>query len=267
MARVLLNNTMFGFLLLLVFANVNAENDDLQLILLYRDFIDAKLAKEPCQHDYNLLHDEDIIQDYSFWNKDIATVRNVASYLMSMWPFKDSQNRSLVESVQAIYTLVKTITLSSDQIFGSAICFDKSMFQGRRQFCPYAFKNYTPGTNASYKTIISDWGRLYDYLSPPHPNRKFSGEDNFTWWRISEEYRRNITLPYNTVSYDVDLHRRLRNVINENDTNYGRHFDTTTNYVPDKLGKWTTPYYDCHGGKIWMFTYLTPFYDEAGKFL
>ena len=256
------------YFLLLVSHHSSARRKDkidLELLTLYRNFIDNKLSSEPCTEDYNLLGTGNILQDYSFWDKEIRIVNNVANYITSMWRYKDARNRSLVENVATMYTLAKTVALSSQQIYGSVVCFDMFKFQGRRQFCPYAFTNVTQKN----RTIVRDLGS-YDYLTTPSPSRNGSSEKQrhtFVWWHVGKKYLANATLQLeeNNVFYDTNLDNPASNAVNASQN--GRYFNITASQVPINHGKWTTPYYDCFGGKTWMFTYLAPFYDEANGFL
>ena len=239
------------------------ENDDLELLLVYRTIVDKTLKDKPCSEDYNLLGNGKIFQDYSFWDNEIRTANNVANYLTSMWRYKNENSRSLVENDAAIYTLAKTIALSSDNVYGSVICFDENKFRGRRQFCPYAFKNRTN------ETIVRDLGRFNEYLATPTPttimNETFT-KHTFIWWHVGKKYILNATqLKQKTVKYDTNLDNPTANSpnVSANETYYY----ITSNYIPINHGEWTTPYYDCFGGKTWMITYLAPFYDEVNNFL
>ena len=233
---------------------------DLELVTRYRNAVDRKIKNGACEQDYNLLAGSSIFQDYSYWNKEIRTANNVANYLTSMWRFK-SNNRSLIENEAAIYSLTKTIVLSSEQIYGSVVCFDEDKFQGRRQFCPYAYKNST-GTN---RTIIRDLGRSNDYLTSPS-TQKNDSKHSFIWWHVCKGFTKTTEqLKQRTVCYDTDLDNPATNSLNVSTSR--KYYNITSSYVPIKHGKWTTPYYDCFGGQTWMITYLSPFYDEANTFL
>lgn len=266
MARVKLISCLFLYAFLLWFHNnsyARSKNKDLKLLLLYRKHIDKLLEMKACSEDYNLLENGNIFQDYTFWNDEIRTTNNVANYITSMWRYKDESNRSLIENEASMYNLAKIIALSSPQIFGSVICFDENEFLGRRQFCPYAYKNNT-GKN---RTIIRDLGRYNDYLTtrPPESKNNHSlSKHNFIWWHVGKRYLSNVTqLRQNTIQYDTNLDKSVVNVSRENGTSYV----VRSNYIPVTYGKWTTPYYDCFGGQTWMITYLAPFYDENDKFL
>ena len=239
---------------------VNIDNRDLELIQIYRKIVEAKWKNESCSEDHNLLGSESIFQDYSFWDKEISTVNNVANYLTSMWRFKGTNNLSLIENEASIYTLTKTIALSSDQVYGSVICFDKYKFQNKSRFCPYAFKEST-GRN---RTIIRDLGRNNDYHTTPEPPKNNNiTKHTFVWWHVGKNSLSNNTrLKQNTVHYDMNLDNPSSNA-----TGNSSLYNITSSYVPIKYGKWTTPYYDCFGGKTWMITYLAPFYDETEEFL
>ncbi|CAB3996142.1 probable G- coupled receptor CG31760, partial [Paramuricea clavata] len=183
-------------------------------------------------------------QDYSLWSNEIGTTNNVANYLTSMWRYKDEINRSLIENEMAIYTLAKTIAMSSDNIYGSVVCFDENKFQQRRQFCPYAFKDSKRGKRA---ITVHDLGRFNDYLTTPthvlRRNNTFT-KYNFNWWHADKPASNSLNISANGTSYNI-----------------------TSNYIPSSYGKWTTPYYDCFGGQTWMITYLAPLYDEADTYL
>lgn len=233
---------------------------DLELITRYRNVVEQKISNGGCRQDYNLLAGSSIFQDYSYWDKEIRTANNVANYLTSMWRFKGKNNRSFIENQAAIYSLTKTIVSSSEQIYGSIVCFDEDKFQSRRQFCPYAYKNSTAETN---RTIIRDLGRSNDYLTTPSKN---DSKHSFIWWHICRGFT-NATeqLRQNTVCYDTDLDNPTTNSLNV--SNSKKYYNITSSYVPIKHGKWTTPYYDCFGGQTWVITYLSPFYNEANTFL
>ena len=256
------------YVLLVLYNNGNGQsskekkrNHDLVLLLRFRETIDKQFLSNrsgPCTQDFNLLHHDKIFQDYSLWDNEIRTANNVANYLTSMWRYLNKNNRSLAENEATIYTLAKTIALSSEQIYGSVVCFDKYKFQGRRQFCPYAFKSNTR-TN---QTIVRDLGRAGDYITVPNTARAIS---NFTWWHSGVKSLSNPTkLKQNTVYYDTNLDNLTSNSLN---ASVDGKYNVTSNYIPLEYGKWTTPYYDCVGGMTWMFTYLVPFYDGADTFL
>ena len=241
---------------------------DLLLITTYRDVIDKQIKDKACDQDYNLLGADSIFQDYSFWDKEIRAANNVANYLTSMWRFKNKNNRSFIENEPAIYSLSKTIALSSEQIFGSVVCFDAYKFKGRRKFCPYAFKNHTAGRN---RTMIHDLARSdNDYLANPSSSMRGNAtRHSFIWWHVGRADFVNATaqLRQNTVCYDTDLDTSDSNSVDVSGNVTTKYYNITSTYVPIKHGKWTTPYYDCFGGQTWMFTYLVPFYDEADTFL
>lgn len=246
-----------------VFGLPSNKNHDLRLILEYRKVIENKIKSTPCTEDFNLLGMESILQDYSFWNNEIRTVNQVANYLTSMWRYKDKRNRSILENAPAIYTLAQTIALSSKKIFGSVVCFDEGKFQGKRQFCPYAFKNDTEKNHS----VVRDLGRHTDYLTKPtsHPTESFL-KYTFVWWHVGRQYLSNVAkLRQRTAYFDINMDNPGNE--SQNIFPWGRYYNITSSYIPIQYGRWTTPYYDCFGGKTWMITYLAPFYNEHNEFL
>ncbi|CAB4034039.1 Hypothetical predicted protein [Paramuricea clavata] len=241
-------------------------NFNFVLLQDYRKYIDTMLKVRPCSQDYNLLGLVKIFQDYSFWDSEMKIATNGANYLTSMWRFKDEKGRSLIENEEAIYTLAKTIAMSSDRIFGSAVCFDENKFQVKRQFCPYAFKN----SRRNRVIIVRDLGRFNDYLTnsiwTTLEHRSFN-ISNFTWWRVGKTFPSKATqLKQSTAYFDTNFDN-LATKKRINVSGNGKYFNITSNYIPINYGKWTSPYYDCVGGKTWMITYLVPFYDETDTFL
>jgi hypothetical protein len=265
MTKVIFISWLVFILLVLYIDTYVQSNHDLETLLKDIKSIDSQLKLRPCKEDY-ILKDGKTFQDYSLWSNEIGTTNNVANYLTSMWRYKDESNRSLIENEMAIYTLAKTIAMSSDNIYGSVVCFDENKFQQRRQFCPYAFKDSKRGKRT---IIVHDLGRYNDYLTTPTHvsgrNNTFT-KYNFNWWHAGKKYLSNATqLKQNTVYFDTNLGKPANNSLNISAN--GTFYYITSNYIPSSYGKWTTPYYDCFGGKTWMITYLAPFYDEADTFL
>ena len=270
MAKVNLTS-WFVFILFVLYYDTYAHgksprSDDFQLILLYRKILNTVLKTRPCSKDHSLYgHDGMIYQDFSFWYNEIKIANNAANYLTSMWRYKDDNNRSLIETEEAIYTLTNSIALSSNRIYGAAVCFDENKFQARRQFCPYAFKN-----SSGNRLIVRDLGRFNDYLAPPTIttvyNRTFRNY-KFIWWHDGKIFLSNATqLQQNTVYFDTNSGNLATNGLNLSALN-GEYFNITSSYIPISFGQWTSPYYDCFGGMTWMITYLAPFFDEANKYL
>ena len=262
------------YVLFVIYNDSNGENpndlgrsEDLDLFQRYRSHVDMTyLRNGSCEQDYNAVLHGNIFQDYSFWNNEITTTNSVANYLTSMWRYSNKNNRSLVENEATIYSLAKTIALSSEKIFGSVVCFDKGKFQGRRRFCPYAFKNKT---RKNRTLIVRDLGRVGDYVLDPSVDHRGRVKTKFAWWHTGKMDLSNATeLKQNTVYYDTNLDSPTASTNNSRNVSVnGKFYNVTSSYIPLEYGKWTTPYYDCAGGMLWMITYLAPFYDEADTFL
>jgi hypothetical protein len=110
-------------------------------------------------------------------------------------------------------------------------------------------------------------GRFNDYITTPTANPNgFYTKHSFIWWHVGKRSLSNVTkLKQNIIYYDTNLDKAA--ISRQNLSVNGGYYNVTSNYIPLEYGKWTTPYYDCFGGKTWMITYLAPFYDEADKFL
>ena len=224
--------------------------DDLLLLFQYHKYVANKLSNRSCTYDYPLTQNKTLIFDYRAWEKEQDLANNVANFLTSMWRYKNSENFSLVENEPTMYSLVRSNILSSHLVYGSAICFEGHGFMKRKRFCPYAFRDKT----AKNRVRVFDLGTKHDYLNKT---------PEFVRWEIGRKKGLKIKLKSDIEYYDTNWMHVNASDLRQSD----RFFNVTGRFVTSNDTVWTTPYYDCFGGKTWLLTYLAPFYDGLNRFL
>ncbi|XP_032231410.1 probable G-protein coupled receptor CG31760 [Nematostella vectensis] len=186
----------------------------------------------------------DLALDHKRWTKEALMVVQVANWMTSLWRAGDKANNTIATSDALHYRTVRSIVTFSPEAFGSAVCFDKNQYKDYKLFCPYAFKN-----NGSIEVIDIGTGDsgVYDYTL----------DMDAIWWHDSKRKALTLKPSFVTAFYAVRLGAGVKDVRRE----------TTVPLVRYKDGVWIRPYFDCFGGKIWMVTYLAPFYNASNQFL
>lgn len=225
-------------------------NNDFSLLFEYRKFLAKYLSKNNCTMHHSIFKFKKLVFDYQVWEKEQDLANNVANFLTSMWRFKNSENFSLVENEPTMYSLVRSNILTSQYVYGSAICFEGRRFMKRNRFCPYAYRDKT----AKNRTRVFDLGAKHDYLNKT---------PEFLWWEIGRKKGLENRLKSDIEYYDTNLMHVNASDLRESD----QFLNVTRRFVTSNDSVWTTPYYDCFGGKTWVLTYLAPFYDGLNKFL
>lgn len=180
------------------------------------------------------------------WKKEALLTVQVANLMTSLWRSPGENGYPVAANDALLYDFVRSIVLFSPPVFGSVICFDNYLYKNYTRFCPYAFRD--PELNESVHVIdIVSASEGYDYTT----------DRNAIWWHKPKRKALSFK-PTSVTSY------------------YEERFNTTTKDVLQKRafphvtfedGTWTRPYFDCFGGKVWMVTYLAPFYNETDDFL
>lgn len=166
--------------------------------------------------------------------------------MTSLWRKKKSNNRSVAEEDDFLYGNVRSIVMFSRESFGSVICFDKNQYKDYYLFCPYAFKPQGRNNTIEIFDIAAQNGG-YDY----------DNDNNAIWWKDTKVKALTLKLETQTEFYAV----RVNSTVLEEKKKY------LVPVVRYSDGVWTRPYYDCFGGKIWMVTYMAPFFNESNQFL
>ena len=180
------------------------------------------------------------------WKKEALLTVQVANLMTSLWRSTGENGYPVAANDALLYDFVRSIVLFSQPVFGSVICFDNYLYKNYARFCPYAFRD--PELNGSVRVIdIVSASEGYDYTT----------DQNAIWWH-KPKHKALSFKPAIVTSY------------------YEERFNTTTKgglqkrafpHVTFEDGTWTQPYFDCFGGKVWMVTYLAPFYNETDDFL
>ena len=186
----------------------------------------------------------DLLLDNSRWKKEALLAVEVANLLTSLWRLKVPNGLSIMENDHFLYRLVRSNVLYSPSIFGSVVCFERDQYKNYTRFCPYAFRDKKLGGQVHAIDISVG----HDYLT----------DKRTIWWREPREKARKHSPKQLREFYSMRL----------NDSMAAKLINISTPVVDYKsLGFWTRPYYDCFGGKIWMVTFLAPFFNESNNFL
>lgn len=186
----------------------------------------------------------DLLLDNSRWKKEAMLAVEVANLLTSLWRVKVANGLSFVENDQFLYKLVRSNVLYSPSVFGSVVCFERDQYKNYTRFCPYAFRDKKLGG----RVHAIDISVGHDYLT----------DRRTIWWREPREQ----ALKRNPKVMKEFYSTRLNDSVAADLINIST---PVVNYK--ESGFWTRPYYDCFGGKIWMITFLAPFFNESNKFL
>lgn len=222
-------------------ANINTTVVDNHLQKALR-FVQAAQNQSKCEKVVYL----DVLLDHQRWKREALLVLEVANLMTSLWRSRGQNNRSIVEQDAFLYHSVRSMVMFSAPSFGSVICFDRNQYKDYYLFCPYAFK--PPNRNNTIKVFdIASQDGGYDYTT----------DENAIWWSDTKAKALKISPANQTELYYVRV----------NATAHEKERSHTVAIVRYSDGIWTRPYFDCFGGKIWMVTYLAPFFDERSQFL
>ena len=178
------------------------------------------------------------------WKKEALLTVQVANLMTSLWRAPGDNGYPVAANDALLYHYVRSIVLFSPSVFGSVICFDNNLYKNYTRFCPYAFRD--SDLNGSVHVFDIANGD-YDYTT----------DTNAIWWY--EPRNKALTfIPVKSLGF------------------FDERFNATAKkakkkeafpHVTFENGTWTRPYFDCFGGKVWMVTYLAPFYNETDEFL
>ena len=178
------------------------------------------------------------------WKKEALLTVQVANLMTSLWHSQETCSFPDAVTDTLLYHLVRSIVSFSPSVFGSVICFDNYLYKNYSRFCPYAFKDAERnGSIRVFDIAASD----YDYTT----------DMNAIWWHQPKK-KAGTFIPAKQTDY-----YQFRFNATAADTMVKR----LVPYVTFENGVWTRPYFDCFGGKVWMVTYLAPFYNKSDAFL
>lgn len=178
--------------------------------------------------------------DHSRWRNEAMLVLEVANLLTSLW----REAKPVVENDTLLYSLVRSNVLFSESVYGSVICFERSQYKHYERFCPYAYRDKKLNNNIH----IMDISVEHDYLT----------SHDTIWWRQPREKAMDMNLTQMTEHYNTRFNQSTENAMRN---------VTVPTLLRIEDGLWTSPYFDCFGGKSWMVTYLAPIFNESNKFL
>ena len=178
------------------------------------------------------------------WKKEALLTVQVANLMTSLWRAPGDNGYPVAANDALLYHYVRSIVLFSPSVFGSVICFDNNLYKNYTRFCPYAFRD--SDLNGSVHVFDIANGD-YDYTTDP----------NAIWWHKPK----NKALTFKPAKSSSMYEERF------NATAKKAKKTVVVPHVTFENGTWTRPYFDCFGGKVWMVTYLAPFFNETDEFL
>ena len=178
------------------------------------------------------------------WKKEALLTVQVANLMTSLWRAAGDNGYPVAANDALLYHYVRSIVLFSPSVFGSVICFDNNSYKNYTRFCPYAFRD--SDLNGSVRVFDIANGD-YDYTT----------DTNAIWWH--EPRNKALTfIPAKSLGFFEERFNATAKKAKKKEA---------FPHVTFENGTWTRPYFDCFGGKVWMVTYLAPFYNETDEFL
>ena len=154
-------------------------------------------------------------------------------------PYTELQSRNL-HSTSLFHqdffpSLVKANVQSDQLLFGSGIAFLHGRFNQSQSFSPFAYRNKTFHSQIVLRDLVSDFISTQQQANNNNDRNYHSLSGDWFW-------KDAIT------NYSIHFNNWLQR---------GGQFHITTDD-----GIWTSPYYDCQVTKMWLITYLVPFYGK-----
>ena len=178
------------------------------------------------------------------WKKEALLTVQVANLMTSLWRAPGENGFPVAANDALLYHFVRSIVLFSPPVFGSVICFDNNLYKNYTRFCPYAFRDSTLNGSVHVFDIANG---DYDYTT----------DSNAIWWHKPKKKALSFKPAKSAGYYEERFNATVKKAIKKQ----------VVPHVTFENGTWTRPYFDCFGGKVWMVTYLAPFYNETDDFL
>ncbi|KAK3716114.1 hypothetical protein QZH41_019647, partial [Actinostola sp. cb2023] len=178
--------------------------------------------------------------DHSRWKNEATLALEVANLMTSLW----REAKPLAENDTFLYSVVRSNVLFSKSVYGSVVCFERNQYRNYERFCPYAYRDKTLNNNIH----IMDISVTHDYLT----------SQDTIWWRQPRQKALKMKLNEMTEHFTTRHNASTANPMRNVTLPVVQHMDE---------GLWTSPYFDCFGGKSWMVTFLAPFFNESNDFL
>ncbi|XP_025105461.1 probable G-protein coupled receptor CG31760 isoform X2 [Pomacea canaliculata] len=159
--------------------------------------------------------------DTTAWTSYTNAAIRTANFLSQALVIGRGTLNSLNESI--LYDLVRNSVHGNTLVYGSAIALEPSLYSGLNTFCPYAHK-----TDQGF--VVFDLAKSYNY-----------GSNNTEWYHhLKIKNFSDVPLITDNVTYGSVSRQWSQPVANLSH------------------GHWTSPYFDCGGGDIWMVTFSAP---------
>ena len=141
------------------------------------------------------------------------------------------------------YSLARAIVENDPLIYGSAIAFERGKYGKRSNgFCPYVYRRKHGGIGGKFTVL--------DMAEVPNTGYLESESAGYEWfWKQREKNYSDLLYSKREMCQQLKVSDDPRKVANH-----------TVVVSTEAHGQWTSPYYDCDGGKSWLITYSVPFF-------
>lgn len=172
-------------------------------------------------------------ETYDLFDSEVFTAVKTANLLTTLF-LKTKDVTELLHNEDFYYTIVKLNVQSEQQVFSSAIAFQRGRFRPENSlFCPFA---YRIGAIIETKDLAKTYNHSYD-----DPN-----------WIGSEWFRQQAMKNYT-------------DILVSKTSDYLYDDWKMDIIVGPEDGMWSAPYYDCGGGNTWVVTYSVPFFSRTER--
>lgn len=159
---------------------------------------------------------------------------NVLNNLFRTWDTDAASNSFYNDDFY--FSLVRAMVENDDVVYGGSIAFDKGQYNSK-DFWPSVYKR-----NGKIKAVDLASESRFRYPSN-------SSADGHEWfWKLREK------------NFSEILWARQHTCTELKHKSGAERANITGVVTSAKEGQWTTPYYDCKGGKAWTVTYSVPFF-------
>ncbi|BFZ12928.1 hypothetical protein BsWGS_15967 [Bradybaena similaris] len=207
------------------------ERDTIELFL--EKVEEYEKNKDTCSPGTGYILGSGVIKQYGLNRfKSLAmTAVNRANFLTRIWKVVE---KDVLHSEYLLYSQVRSIVESDEDIFAAGNCYDKDEFKNYHLFCPFAYRLEDGRIN------VKDLSLEYDYLG--------NTSEFFFSARMKTAHLENFNITKGVLQWRY------------NDTALMPMEDDSIISVSYDDGHWSVPYFDCGGGYIWMMTYTVPFF-------
>ncbi|XP_014217479.1 probable G-protein coupled receptor CG31760 isoform X2 [Copidosoma floridanum] len=194
------------------------------------------LLGENCTAGTDLNLGEGVVDQYAQerFRLEAKLAVNRANMLTRLWKYAPEVMQA---SEYLLHASVLSMVEFDEDIFAAGNCYDKLQYRERWLYCPFAHR-----LQNEEGVLVKDLAVEYKYLS-----------NSSEWFYIARKNAERRIASYDQFS-------RGYHTYTHNESSHTKRVQDEILTVRYEDGRWSTPYYDCGGGNIWMLTYTVPFF-------